>query len=45
MIRKQDKDMKHLTLGTWVVETNRDLSQGAFEKNELLIKSSDSFYR
>ena len=32
LTRKLDGDMKHLTLGTWVVGANRSLSQGAVEK-------------
>lgn len=34
MTRKLDGD------GTWVVRTNRKLSQGAVEKSEILIKLS-----
>lgn len=43
MTRKLHGDMKHLTLGTWVVGTNRILSQGTAEKmkfspNQALLK-------
>lgn len=38
--RKLDGDVKHLTLGTWAVGTNRSISQGAVDKREILTKSS-----